>query len=45
MSFFQVQHLTAGYGKDPILEDVSFSGPAGTLTGILGANGSGKTRL
>ena len=45
MSFFQVQHLTAGYGKDPILEDVSFSVPAGTLTGILGANGSGKTTL
>ena len=45
MSFLEVQHLTAGYGKDPILEDVSFSVPAGTLTGILGANGSGKTTL
>lgn len=45
MSFFEVQHLTAGYGDRIILDDISFSAPAGTLTGILGANGSGKTTL
>ena len=45
MSFFQIQHLTAGYGETTILEDVSFSMPAGTLTGMIGANGSGKTTL
>ena len=45
MSFFEVQHLTTGYGDRIILEDLSFTAPAGTLTGILGANGSGKTTL
>lgn len=45
MSFFQVENLTVGYGNKVILEDVSFSVPAGTLTGILGANGCGKTTL
>lgn len=45
MSFFEVQHLTAGYGDHTILSDISFTAPAGTLTGILGANGSGKTTL
>ena len=45
MSFFEVQHLTAGYGQRIILEDISFTASAGTLTGVLGANGSGKTTL
>ena len=45
MNFFEVQHLSAGYGQRTILDDISFTAPAGTLTGILGANGSGKTTL
>ena len=45
MSFFSVQHLSAGYSKKTILRNVSFSLEAGTVTGILGANGSGKTTL
>ena len=27
MSFFEVQHLTAGYGEKTILNDISFSIP------------------
>lgn len=45
MSFFAVDHLTAGYGKNPVVRDLSFSLDRGCLLGILGANGSGKTTL
>lgn len=43
--FFTAEHLTAGYGKQTVLEDVSFSLEQGTITGLLGANGSGKSTL
>jgi iron complex transport system ATP-binding protein len=45
MSFFSVDHLYAGYGKNIILSDVSFSLDEGHIVGILGANGCGKTTL
>lgn len=45
MSFFTVFQLTAGYGGNPVLEDISFSLEEGKILGILGANGSGKTTL
>lgn len=45
MSFFDAAGITAGYGRQPVLENVSFSVDSGSLTGILGANGSGKTTL
>ena len=32
-------------GKTPVLEDVSFTGPAGSTVGILGGTGSGKSTL
>lgn len=41
----RVQNLNAAYGNKPVLKDISFSLPAGTLTGLLGPNGSGKTTL
>ena len=40
MSLFRVDHLSAGYGGAMILKDVSFSVPRGSITGVLGANGS-----
>ena len=43
MSFFSVEHLTAGYGKQPVIHDISFDLSAGHLLGVLGANASGKT--
>jgi len=45
MTGFQVQHLSAGYGGAPVLEDLSFSVKKGHVMGVLGANGSGKTTL
>lgn len=45
MNFFTASNITAGYGKQPIVKNVSFELPGGRLMGILGANGSGKTTL
>ena len=45
MSFFCAHHLSVGYGKTHIVQDVSFSLENGAVMGILGANGSGKTTL
>ena len=39
-----VSHLTFAYPKaPPVLEDVSFTVPAGDFLSVLGANGAGKT--
>ena len=40
-----VRGLNAGYGPTIILEDISFSVPAGARLAILGRNGMGKTTL
>ena len=45
MSFFTTKNISAGYGKDPIIKDISFEIKESSLVGILGANGSGKTTL
>ena len=44
-SFFEVENITAGYGKKEIIHNVSFSAKKHTLTSLMGANGSGKTTL
>lgn len=38
-------HVTFGYGDDPVLRDVSFTAEPGQTVAILGATGSGKTSL
>src|SRR3954469_437089 len=40
-----VQALRTGYGRIPILNDVSFAVEQGEFIGILGHNGMGKTTL
>ena len=45
MSFLNVHSVSAGYGKNSVLQDISFSVESGSVFGILGANGSGKTTL
>lgn len=41
----EFRHAAAGYGKEIILRDVTFTAPQGKLTILLGPNGSGKTTL
>src|SRR6478609_7512647 len=41
----EVRGLEAGYGRVPILRNISLSAPSGQLTLILGPNGAGKTTL
>jgi len=40
-----ISGLAKSFGSTPVLRDVSFAVPAGSLTAILGASGSGKTTL
>lgn len=45
MEVLKVEHLFAGYGKQCVVEDVSFSVRKGEIAGIFGENGCGKTTL
>ena len=45
MSYLSVKGIAAGYGKENIIENLSFQLEDGVLMGIIGANGSGKTTL
>lgn len=42
---FHVRGVTAGYGKVPIIRDVSMEVHAGSVTAIIGPNGAGKSTL
>ena len=45
MSILQVQDLKKSYGKIQALNGVSFNVPQGSVFGVLGPNGSGKTTM
>ncbi len=40
-----VDRLTCGYGKKPVLEDISFSVGKGEYVAVVGSTGSGKSTL
>lgn len=42
---FELQGVTVGYGGVPVLQDISFTAPAGQITALVGTNGCGKTTL
>ncbi len=39
----QVRAITAGFGATPVLHGVSFDVPRGTIAGVFGLNGAGKS--
>ncbi len=41
----RVQGLTASYGAAPVLKDVTFAIPTGSMTAVVGPNGAGKSTL
>ena len=41
----RIDHLTAGYGGDPVIEDISIRLHTGEVLGIVGESGSGKSTL
>jgi ABC-2 type transport system ATP-binding protein len=43
MSILTVENLSKSYGRIQALKNISFTVPEGTVFGILGPNGSGKT--
>lgn len=45
MSMIEAQNLTFSYNGSNVLENVSFSIPAGNLFTVIGPNGSGKSTL
>jgi len=44
-ALLDVQNLSAGYGRVPVLHEVELSVQPATITAVLGANGAGKTTL
>lgn len=41
----ELRGIAAGYGGTPVLREVSFTVPKGSLTALVGPNGCGKTTL
>jgi branched-chain amino acid transport system ATP-binding protein len=44
-SILKIENLSAGYGREPIVSDLSLEIPAGSITTFVGSNGAGKSTL
>ena len=42
-AILDIEHLTKRYARTTAVQDLSLSVPAGSVFGLLGPNGSGKT--
>lgn len=45
MKGIEVRHVYKSFGREEVLKDISFSIPSGSIYGVVGNNGSGKTVL
>lgn len=45
MPILEVENLSAGYGNNPVIQDITFSLEEGEFVTVLGPNGSGKSTL
>lgn len=43
MKRLEVQHLTGGYSRLPVLHDLNFTVDSGEIVGLIGLNGAGKS--
>ncbi|MFA5338754.1 MAG: ABC transporter ATP-binding protein [Candidatus Omnitrophota bacterium] len=43
MTLLKAESVTGGYGREPVIKDISFSAASGKFIGIIGPNGAGKT--
>ncbi|EAG7107983.1 ATP-binding cassette domain-containing protein, partial [Listeria monocytogenes] len=43
MALVEVEHLTGGYTKRPVLKDISFAIEEKQIVGLIGLNGAGKS--
>ena len=43
MNILELEHVTGGYCKTPIIHDVSFSLQSNEIVGLIGLNGAGKS--
>ncbi|MGY4346039.1 ABC-type branched-subunit amino acid transport system ATPase component [Bradyrhizobium sp. GM7.3] len=44
-ALLEVDRLVSGYGKVPVLEELSLCAAAGSIVSVLGPNGAGKSTL
>ena len=42
---FSIEQLNVGYGKDPLIREITFSVNPGEILTLIGPNGSGKSTI